>query len=106
MSDIFLIYSSFSNKNEAISAAQLMIDEGLVACVNIIDHAISLYRWENTLQQEQEVIFFAKTTQRRLQEAMERLQSLHSYETPCIVAYRAYGGFAPYIQWVNREVRE
>lgn len=103
MSETYMLYSSFADKGEAISAARTLLKEKLVACVNIFDNATSLYFWQEEMLEESEVIFVAKTGAARLQEAMARLKTLHSYKIPCILAYPAADGYAPYIQWVKTQ---
>ena len=104
MSSIYLLYSSFARKDEAISAARTLLSERLVACVNVVDQVTSLYRWEGTPQEENEVLFLAKTTAERAPSAMARLKELHPYQLPNITCYPASTAFAPFAQWVEGEV--
>lgn len=103
MPETYMLYSTFASKDEAISAAGVLVSEQLVACVNILDHVTSVYRWQGEVKQENEAIFLAKTSAIALPKALQRLRELHPYDTPCILAYGAHDGFKPYIQWVNNE---
>lgn len=81
-----LLYVNVKNQQEAISIAKSLLEKQLIACANISSPVTSLYRWEGQLQEEAEVILFAKTTRERREEAMNAIKTLHSYECPCILA--------------------
>lgn len=101
--EIWLLYSTFKTKDEAISAARTLLEKCLIACANIGGPALSLYRWQGKIEQEQEAVMLAKTSAGRVDDAVAALKMLHSYEMPCIVAYPANRGFLPYIAWVENE---
>jgi periplasmic divalent cation tolerance protein len=105
MSEIYLLYSTFAKKDEAISAADALLAARLIACANIVDGMTSLYRWEGAVCREPEALLLAKTSRQALAKAMEMLKSLHPHTLPCIVAYPAQHGFAPFLKWVEDETR-
>lgn len=35
----------------------------------------------------------------------ERVSSLHSYETPCVVALPIAGGHTPFLEWITQETK-
>jgi periplasmic divalent cation tolerance protein len=101
--NIWMLYSTFPNREKALSVARVLVEKRLVACVNLYDNILSVYRWQETIQQEQEVALMAKTREGKVSSAMETLKSLHPYEVPCIVAYPVAEGFPPFLQWVADE---
>jgi periplasmic divalent cation tolerance protein len=103
MTKIWLLYSTFPNKEKALSVADALLDARLIACANIIDGVTSIYRWEGHVQQESEVIMMAKTAADNVPRALEKIQMLHPYQLPCITAYEVDGGFTPFLQWVADE---
>lgn len=103
MTTTWLLYSTFPNRAEALSAARQLVEERLVACVNIIDGATSVYRWENEVQEAAEVVLFAKTTAAQVDKAVARVASLHSYDVPCVTAWPLARGNALFCQWVEAE---
>ncbi len=98
-----LLYVIFSSKEEAITVAHKLLVEKLIACANMLDGSISIYNWQGEVQQQTEVILFAKTTNAQAQKAIERIKELHSYELPCIIVIPIESGFLPFIQWVDGE---
>jgi periplasmic divalent cation tolerance protein len=101
--DIWVVYSTFGTREEALSVAQILLEKRLIACANLYDNTVSLYRWEGAIAKEQEVVMMAKTTGEQLQPAMDAIKSLHSYQLPCITAYPVAEGFPPFLQWVRDE---
>ncbi len=103
MTAIWMLYSTFPNRNEALSAARTLVDARLAACVNVIDNVTSVYRWEGSAQQEAEVILIAKTHASVREKAIELLKASHPYTLPCILAYKAKDGLPSFLEWVENE---
>jgi periplasmic divalent cation tolerance protein len=103
MNEIWLVYSTFPNKEKALSAARALLDARLIACANVIENVTSVYHWEGHIQQEPEAIMMAKTHKERVARALEAIKQLHPYQLPCITAYEIGGGYTPFLQWVADE---
>jgi len=98
--DLNFVYMTFGNKEEAQSIGKVLVQENLVACVNIIDGVNSLYIWQDKLQDDQEVIMIAKTTSDCMSMVVERVKALHSYECPCIIGLPISGGNPEFLDWI------
>jgi periplasmic divalent cation tolerance protein len=103
--DLNVVYMTFGNKKEARSIGKILVEERLVACVNIIDSVNSLYIWQDKLQDDQEVIMIAKTASDRMEMVIERVKALHSYECPCIVGLQISAGNPEFLNWITGTVR-
>ena len=101
-----MIYATASVLAEAENLAKILVSERLVACVNILDGATSVYRWQDKVETSKESILIAKTSYARRDAAMARLQELHSYDTPCIVAYDIAAGLPDYLAWIASETEQ
>ena len=101
--EIWALYSTFPSQAEALSVARMLVEKRLVACANILENMVSVYRWQGGIQQEPEVALFAKTTKDNVKAAIEAIKNQHSYQLPCIVAYPVSEGFTPFMQWVVNE---
>ena len=82
---VSLIYTTCPNLELAKSIANLLIEEQLAACVNIIPGVQSFYRWEEQLVQSQELILLIKCRFDDYSKVEARIKSLHPYECPCII---------------------
>lgn len=97
------VYLTFPDVDSALSTARTLVEERLVACVNVLPRATSVYRWEEKVVSEEEVVAFAKTTADKVPAVVDRVGELHPYDVPCVVALAVTGGAAPYLEWVGEE---
>ena len=104
MSEVWMIRSTFAKKDEAISVARALLEDGLIACANIDEDMIALFRWEGLIQQEPEVILLAKTTKEKRARVMQRIKEMHSYQVPSILAWPVGNADAEFAAWVAAEV--
>jgi periplasmic divalent cation tolerance protein len=101
-----VVLITFASLEEAQTIADALVNEHLVACINLISGIRSLFIWEGVVQDASEVMGVAKTTQDRLDSLVTRVKSLHSYSVPEIIALPILGGEKRYLQWVNDAVSE
>ncbi len=91
---------------EAEKIAQVLIENELAACVQILPPLISVYRWQGKVEQSQEVLLFIKTTQELFAAISAAIKSHHSYETPEIIALPIASGTDDYLVWLLASVRK
>jgi periplasmic divalent cation tolerance protein len=100
------IYMTAGSKAEAQKIGNALVQDRLAACVNILDNMQSIYRWEEKIQQDTEVVLIAKTTDNLVSALIDRVKSLHSYDCPCIVSLPVLSGYQPFLDWVHAEVKK
>lgn len=98
---VLSIYAVFPDMDEAERIGRLVVEERLAACVNILPHVRSIYRWKGEVETAHEVAAIFKTHHWRSDALMERLAELHSYEIPCIVAWPIEKIVGAYADWVE-----
>ena len=81
--------------------AQALVEEGLAACVNILPPMRSVYRWKGQVEEASEQLLLIKCSSARFPALRERLQSLHPYELPEIVAIPVLDGLPEYLAWIT-----
>ena len=94
------IYVTAGSEEEAAGIGRTLIEERLAACANILP-VKSIYRWEDSIENDAEVVMFIKTRSSLAEKVTERVKSLHSYEVPCIVVLPITQGNAEYLQWIE-----
>jgi periplasmic divalent cation tolerance protein len=104
MSEIWIVRSTFAKKDEAVFAARELLEARLIACANITAAVTSLYRWEDMVQEEQEVVLWVKTTAGKAKKVCARLGSLNHYQLPAIIAWPISLVDDDFAQWVADEV--
>ena len=92
-------------EGEAVGLARALVAERLAACVNVVPGVRSVYRWEGEVQDDAEVLLVIKTVEARLEALVARVNAIHSYDLPEVLALPAAGGSVPYLDWVAGEVR-
>ena len=98
------IYMTASSKTEAQKIGKALVESRLAACVNILDNMQSIYRWEEKVQEDAEVVLIAKTTESLVAQLIDKVKSLHSYDCPCVVSLPVLDGYPPFLNWVHAEV--
>ena len=78
----------------------MLVERRLAACVQILPSMKSIYFWKNEVQREDEVLMIAKTTRANFQELEREVRSMHSYETPEIIALPIVAGSEDYLNWL------
>jgi len=86
-------------------AAQLVEDK-LVACVNILPQITSVYRWKDEICKEPEALLLIKSHKRLWEPLQARIRQLHSYEVPEIICLAIDSGHKPYLDWLNCQLRD
>jgi periplasmic divalent cation tolerance protein len=101
--DVRLAYMTAGSRDEARKVGQALLESNLAACVNIIDNMNALYMWEGSLQDDQEVILIAKTTEEQMPALIDKVRAVHSYECPCVLGIPVDSGNPEFVAWIRKE---
>jgi len=101
-----IIYITTSGIEEAKKIARILLKERLVACTNIIPQIESLYWWEGNIEEDQESLLLAKTGSDLVNKVIDRVEEIHSYETPCALEIQIKMGSENYLNWLDNALRE
>lgn len=83
--------------------ANLVLEERLVACVNILPGVQSIYRWNGKVEEATEVTLLMKTTQTAYPSLEAAIKAAHPYDVPEIIALPIVTGLSEYLMWVATE---
>ena len=97
------IYSTINNIQDARRIAKTLVEEQLVACVNIIPKIESIYKWKGKIENEEEIILIAKTVDENVKKTIQRIKQLHTYEVPDIIVLPIIGGLKDYLDYIATE---
>jgi periplasmic divalent cation tolerance protein len=98
---VALIWCPFADAASAEAAAHQLLDEGLVACANILPPMRSLFAWNGERGEAVEVGVLLKTDAGLLERATERLAEIHPYDTPAVLGWRADAVPAATADWLG-----
>lgn len=104
MSDELILIFVTCSPDKAESVAETMVREKLAACVNIID-VKSIYIWEAKLHKDPESLMIFKSTKRLYDEFEIRLNKIHPYDVPEIVAVESCNVDYKYFDWVIKQTK-
>jgi periplasmic divalent cation tolerance protein len=90
---------------EATTIAQTLVEERLAACVNRVACA-SVYRWEGTVHDDEEVLLLAKTTDETYEALKRRVVDLHPYDVPCVERFDETDVLESFATWRDDAVGE
>jgi periplasmic divalent cation tolerance protein len=91
---------------EAESLATQLVEERLVACVNVMPQITSIYRWKDELVKDAENLLVIKSHMRLWEPLQARIQELHSYDVPEIICLTIDSGHKPYLDWLNSQLSD
>ncbi|MEN6621293.1 MAG: divalent-cation tolerance protein CutA [Smithella sp.] len=103
MKSFIQVTTTTDNKEEAEKIAQHLVGEKLAACVQIMGPINSTYRWKGKVETAEEWLCLIKTKESLYPELEKAIISLHSYETPEIVASFIVKGSTGYLGWIEEE---
>jgi periplasmic divalent cation tolerance protein len=105
MTNALEVHVTAPNREQASQMARALVEERLAACVNIVDGVQSVFRWEGKLHEDHEVLCLIKTRPDLLPALIERVQTLHPYDVPEILAFEVADGSAAYLEWLAHATR-
>ncbi len=99
---ISTIYVTTGSESEAEQISTLLVEQHLIACANYFPIK-SVYYWECKLQKDQEYALIMKTQTSKVDEVIQTIKELHSYDVPCIESYPVDKGHPDFLDWVVAE---
>ena len=99
-----VILVTTSTSEEAHKIADRLLNERKAACVSIVPGVSSFFRWQNERDAAREHLLIIKTKAELLNEIIDLVKQLHSYEVPEIIALPIVGGNPDYLEWIDKAV--
>lgn len=100
MSRIVAVYAIFGSDQEARRIGRAMIERRLAACVNILGACHSIYRWQENVEEADEIAAIFKTAADRAETLVAAIRGAHSYDVPAITVLGVEKAGSDYRDWV------
>ena len=107
MNDALLVLVSCADKNQAEKIGELLLKNKLAACVQILDHADSMFLWppgKNQIDYALESLLLVKTLDSKWALLEKTVTGAHSYENPEIIALPLTHVSNKYMAWLKSEL--
>jgi len=98
-----LVYCTTSDIAEAKKIAKKLLEEKLVACVNIIPSIHSMYRWKGAIETGSESALLIKTVNEKISDTIDCVKELHSYDVAEIIVLDLVDGSNDYFEFLRKE---
>ncbi|HEX8557635.1 MAG TPA: divalent-cation tolerance protein CutA [Pyrinomonadaceae bacterium] len=95
-----VVLMTAGSQEEASRLAEMLVGAHLAACVQVMPQMESVYRWKGEVHRAPEFLLLAKTTAACFDELEREVRSLHTYDTPEIIALPVSNVSAPYFDWL------
>lgn len=105
MTDAIMVITTVGSEQQAITIAEELVQQELVACVNILPTMRSIYRFKGKVFDDEENMLILKTTRDLFDEVSNVIAQLHTYEVPEIVAFSVEHCQDNFIDWIRQNVR-
>ena len=100
--ETFIVLTTELNGAIAEGLAKELLNRKLAACVNLREVS-SYFTWKGEIEQTNEVQLLIKTSKSRLENLLDTVAKLHSYQTPELLYWSALASDA-YQEWINNSV--
>jgi len=97
--EFVVVLVTAGSEGEATRIGRTLVDERLVACANVVPIR-SIYRWRGAVEDAAEHLLLLKMRAVDVAVLTARVQALHSYEVPEVVALPVIAGAASYLTWL------
>lgn len=104
MSDYMIVLTTVASDADAKALARALLERRLVACVNVLPDAQSLYRWQGKVADESECVLLIKTRVDRYDRLAAAIKELHPYEVPELIAVPITQGSSAYLRWIDESL--
>lgn len=104
--EFIVIYCTVPNKKEGVEIAKVLLEQKLVACVNITDKIESIFSWDGKICEEKEALMMIKTKKELFSQINHTIQKLHSYNVPEVIALPIVQADETYLKWIEHETKE
>lgn len=99
--DNIIILCTTNSQLSAETIANALVEAKCAACVNIIPKIVSVYRWEDKIEKDEEYLMLIKTRKELFESVRDRIIRLHPYDVPEIVSLDITDGSKSYLEWIK-----
>jgi periplasmic divalent cation tolerance protein len=100
-----LVLTTCPDLPTAHQIAEGLVSEKVAACVNIFPSMVSVYHWQDKIEQSTECQLFIKTNERNWPQVQSYITEVHPYDVPEIICLPIEDGHASYLSWIEENTK-
>lgn len=104
--DYIVILCTTNTQESAEYIASTLVEDRLVACVNILPQIKSVYRWKNKIVNDNELLLIIKTKKEFFNKVKNKIVEIHPYEVPEVISIDITDGTKDYLDWIASETSQ
>ncbi len=104
MSAHVVVFVTVESADEGQRIADALVESRVASCVNRVGPVHSTYRWEGQVERSEEQLLIIKTVADRFEDVKKKVEELHSYTVPEIIALPIQMGNQSYLDWMIKQV--
>ncbi|XP_012278399.1 protein CutA homolog isoform X2 [Orussus abietinus] len=99
-----VVYVTTPNVEVSRNIAQGLVTNKLAACVNIIPQIISIYEWEDKIEENSEQLLMIKSRTEVVDALTKFVKEIHPYKVCEVISLPIQNGNADYLKWIGEVV--
>ncbi len=100
-----ILFITCPNLKSSQKISRHLLNERLVACVNILPAVKSEYLWEGKIESHSEILMIVKTKTKLLKHIEREVKRMHPYTVPEILSFKVDNGSESYLSWISEVVK-
>ncbi len=100
-----MVFCTTPDIESAKKMAHAIVENKTAACCNIVQNIISVYSWEDKINEDDEYLLIIKSHKEQYSGLEEQILKLHPYDLPEIIFFDIDGGYKKYIDWIIKSTR-
>ncbi len=98
-----VVLITVADEEEARLISRVLLKQRKAACINIMPGVNSLFWWQERIDSAHESLLVVKTRAVLLDEIIQLVKEIHSYDVHEIIALPIIGGNQDYLEWIDNE---
>ncbi|MCO8274543.1 divalent-cation tolerance protein CutA [Actinoplanes sp. TRM 88003] len=103
MTDVVEVVITAADATWLTDFTRRLVDDRLAACGQQVAAIRSIYRWQGEVHDDPEARVALHTRATLVDRIIERANTEHPYDVPCVLALPVTAGNPAYLEWVLRE---